>query len=320
MMFSATAFGPGIFMLLHMLGRRLHVLGLNMLRLYMLLLHVLLRLLRWHMLLLLNVLLLNMLLLNVLLLLAMELIPSGVAAIDGGRMVLRRRMIYRTGIRDLRMGMKGGTIYPVHRQVGRAAMVHRGELVTIPACRLFMGGLRGGPLNMIFMHDRLFLGVGAHRDAARAVEAGSVRGGMNHRAIDVCIMDHRSVDIHHGGVIPEMPSGPYSSSKSGASVSITIIYASVVAYMGTPVPNMPSIKSAIIAPIPWGPKESHLGRTYPHSGNPIIPIVPVGPITGRPQIPVVRAGWLGIDRQRGRPDPYGNPYAYLCFGAYRGKR
>jgi hypothetical protein len=217
--------------------------------------------------------------------------------------------------------MEAGPIDPVHRRVGGAAMVHRSELVAIPACSLFMCGLCGSSLDMILMHDRLFLSIGPCRNSARAVEAGPVnRAVANYCTIYISIMDHRPVDIHDGGIVAEMSSLPHTSSKSGASIAITIVHASVEAYMGTPIPTMPSIKPAFVAPIAWGPKKSHLGRHNPHSGNPIIPIIPISPVTGRPQIPVVRAGGLGIDRQRGRPYPDGNPYAYLCFSAYRSKR
>ena len=153
----ASAFGPGIFMGLHMLLR----LSMGLL-LPARLLHVLLHMLLLHLRRLLHVLLLHVLLLHHMLLLHLRLlatrlgmiiIHSGVmiphiCMILGIRMILRHRVIYGTRVDMLSLGMVAGAVHPVHGHIGRPAVIYCGELGFVPAGRLLVSGLFACPFYM----------------------------------------------------------------------------------------------------------------------------------------------------------------------------
>jgi hypothetical protein len=293
--------------LLHMLLWLLHVLlllGLKMLLLDMLLLYRLLRMLLSHMLLLLYVLRLLLLLvyrmlllrrlrvLHVLLLLRVKV--ATIAAVPGiwtiigccrtvvrCRTIIRGRPSHRTCI-CLCAWVIARAVDLVHREVGRATMINSSELIPIFGCRLFMGKLFGGPLNVRLPHSYLFPGIRSCRDTTGTVEAGPVVRGTDHRSIYIGIVDHCPVHIHHGSIVTKMSSFPPASSKPGAPVTVSIVHSPIKSHMGTPIPTMPSIDPPIVSPITRGPKESFLGWKNPYAGYPIITVVPISPITGHP--------------------------------------
>jgi hypothetical protein len=102
---------------------------------------------------------------------------------------------------------------------------------------------------MPLLYGSLFPDGGSGRNTARtSVEAGAV---IHHRSIvdhdgtvDISVVHYRGVYIHDGRIIPESTTFPSSPSKSGASVSISIVHAAVEADMWPPIAGVPSINTA----------------------------------------------------------------------------
>jgi hypothetical protein len=69
---------------------------------------------------------------------------------------------------------------------------------------------------------------------------------------------------------------------------------------------MPYINAFIEAPVTWGPKETDLRRENPYTGNPVIAIIIVGPVSGNPDITINRAWRLYIYRYWRRRETHGN--------------
>jgi len=92
-------------------------------------------------------------------------------------------------------------------------------------------------------------------NTTRAVKAGMVIyvPVINYRAVNIGIMDHRSVYVHDSGVIPEVSSRPHAAAKTEASITETIIDTAVETYLGAPVTTMVPIVAAVISPIGWRP-------------------------------------------------------------------
>src|SRR5579872_2492318 len=148
-------------------------------------------------------------------------------------------MVHGRHIAVLCLRVIAAAIHPVHGHIGGASMIYRGELGFVPAGCLLVGDLFAGSLNMGFPHGYLLLRGGSCGDTARTaikacpiVDDGCI---ADHGAINIGVVDHCPVYIHHGGIITEMSAGPYSSAKSDASIAVAIIYASIKADMGTPV-------------------------------------------------------------------------------------
>lgn len=154
------------------------------------------------------------------------------------------------------------TIHRIHRCSRWPSVVNRSKLVPVPACRLLMRRLFRSSCHMPLLYRCLFLGSRPDRNAPRAsVEAGAVvhcsivhRGIIDHHGtVDISIVHYRRIYIHYSRIIPESPSFPSSPSKSGASISISIIHPAIETDMRTPVTGMPSIDTTCIAPITRGP-------------------------------------------------------------------
>jgi hypothetical protein len=197
-------------------------------------------------------------------------------------------MAYGIGLPD--------TACPVHRSRSRTSMI----CGCIPA-PVHTGGtavveLRRSRLHMVFPHGNLVPGARPGRYPARAVEAGAAARSTDHRTINIGIVYNGSIHIHHRRVVAEMATGPNASAKTDPSVTIPVINASVESYVWSPITSVPSIDATDAAPVSRRPKISHSGRSQPYARNPVISVIPVGPVSRGPEIPVNRTGRLSIDR------------------------
>ena len=180
------------------------------------------------------------------------------------------------------------TVHRIHRGSRRPAIIDRSKLVTIPAGRLLVCRLFGSCLDMPFPNGRLLL----RRRTGSNPSGTSVKGStiVNYRsivhydrAVDIGIVYYGGIDIHYGGVIPERSSFPTAPSETGASVSISIVYAAIETDMGSPITCMPSINASGIPPIRRRPQVADHWRAYPNTGYPVISIhIIIGPVTGCP--------------------------------------
>jgi hypothetical protein len=187
-------------------------------------------------------------------------------------------------------------------------MVGRSKSIPVEAGGMVVVELFGCRLDMIFAGKRAFLCGRLTGDPTRTVKAGAVvdhRGVVDNSTVDVGVVDNRGVDVDHRGIIPVYAAGPAAADKTDATIAAAIITPAIEADVCAPVAAMPAIYTADKAPVTGRPQKAGLGRSNPDTGNPIIPIdVIIGPVTGRPQVPLNGTRRLYIDREgwRRRPD------------------
>jgi len=93
-------------------------------------------------------------------------------------------------------------------------------------------------------------GAGSSIKAGPVIYGGVVdRGIINDGPVNIGVMYDRGVDIHYGGIIPEGAFVPFASYKSGASVPVAIVYASIKSDMHAPISRMPAVDTSCITPV-----------------------------------------------------------------------
>jgi hypothetical protein len=142
-------------------------------------------------------------------------------------------------------------------------------------------------------------------DAVRAAAESDVAVAGDEASIDTLVVLEGSVDIaavhmHDRGVVVEIVAAPLSACKAKAAVTESVVHAAVIANVCTPVSLMEAIPAAFPAPIGWRPKRAFIRGGHPGTGNPVVALVAVGPVTGGPHHAGLHAGGLFVDRQRRR--------------------
>jgi len=167
---------------------------------------------------------------------------------------------------------------------------------------------------MPFPHRNFILRPWLSSYAARAIKASAVinRCIADNSAVDISIPYHGSVYTHYRCVVPEPVARPLSANKTIPCITITIVDATVKAYMRPPVTGVKQIHPTVVTPIRWCPVNTGIGRGEPNTWHPIIAVgIIIGPIARLPQITINRAGRLHIYRQFGWSYPYRYTHAYL---------
>ena len=119
------------------------------------------------------------------------------------------------------------------------------------ACYLLVRQLLACRLDMVFSHGRQFLWPWGCPHATGAVKTYPVvnRAVIYNGAVNIGIMDYRSVYVHHCGVITEMATRPHPAAKAEAAVAKAIINTTVKTYVRAPVAPMVTIMAAFISPV-----------------------------------------------------------------------
>ncbi len=242
-----------------------------------------------------------------------------------------RRVVYHPSAgpdgrpcRSMPLGAEVRTADPVHSRDCGPAMVGGGVSRPVHAGRMVMVKLFRSRLHMVLPGERLFLRRRLTVYTARAVKTRAViddRSIIDNRTIYIRVVYDRGVYIDNGGIIPEVSPGPFAADKTRTSITKAIVHASVEPYVRAPVAAMPSINAARVSPVTRGPQVAWRGRQHPYTGHPIVPIIPIGPITGCPHIIIGRTSRLHIYRNGRRRRTYRNAdgYAELCRGGRRKK-
>jgi hypothetical protein len=158
-------------------------------------------------------------------------------------------------------------------------------------------------LYMPFVHCPLlnFIGPGINTSPS-AIVANSVIHHcciIDNRAVNIYIMDHVSVYMCYGSIIPEASSFPDSANISCPRISPTVIYSSIKSNVRTPIAPVPVICSVIETPVRRGPEPTYLGWKNPYTWDPVISHFGiVGPIAWHPEPAFHLTGWLIINWQR----------------------
>lgn len=139
----------------------------------------------------------------------------------------------------------------IHRRCSRMPAIGGRELVSVHAGGMVMVELLCCRLDMVLVRGRLFLWRGPGLNTRSTIETGPVIHGsiINHRIIDIGIVNHGSIDIHHSGIVTEVPPMPFPAYKSGSSITVAIVDAAIKADMRPPIAAVPAIAAAGIAPV-----------------------------------------------------------------------
>src|SRR5277367_3267345 len=169
-----------------------------------------------------------------------------------------------------------------------------------------MFGLSGDRCYVMLTSGRFFLGSGTHLHAtassvkADAIDCRLVDPGVVNVSIDV------DVYAANGLVVEEMSVVPAASVIAMTKITVAVANPAVETNLCSPVAIMEEIPAVVPTPVTWSPEIADFGRHDPCSGDPIIIVVTVGPITRGPDVAVSRGYGLLIDWQlrRGDPDRY----------------
>ena len=190
----------------------------------------------------------------------------------------------------------------------RAAMIDARELCPVLRRKALVRHLVGSRLNMCLPRKRCLLRRRPRRHTARTAVVGN-RGAIVHNNRAAIHIGHmHNVDVRYGAIVEKSTSPPFPAEKSHSGVSETVVDPPVIADLRPPVPRVIHILSVVPGPVRWGPQEPGRGWLHPHSGNPEISVVAVGPIPWRPKISVARAHRLRVDRQHRRRKPHGDEH------------
>jgi hypothetical protein len=120
-----------------------------------------------------------------------------------------------------------------------------------------------------FLGGRLM--VNAARTAAEA-DVAIVDDGraIDDGRVDVGVVDHRGVHVHHRRVVSEDTAAPLAAREADAHVAEAVVHAAVVADVRSPIAFMEDVPSAFPAPIVGRPQQTGPGRGYPCAGNPVV--------------------------------------------------
>ena len=143
----------------------------------------------------------------------------------------------------------------IHSRCTRMAAIGGRELVAVLAGGMVVIELLRCRLDMVLVHGRLFLRSGPGLDTPAAVETGVIIHDciVDHGPVDISVVNDCGIDIHHGGIIPEVPAMPFPAYKAGSPIAIPIIDPAVKADMRSPIAAVPAIDAAGIAPVTRGP-------------------------------------------------------------------
>jgi hypothetical protein len=195
----------------------------------------------------------------------------------------------------------------------RMTVVNGGEHLTVLAGFLRVLHLYVRHRPMCFSLRGKFVCVwSSHRASVPAVVTHPIHGRVVvHHGRVVGVMDDRCVHICDRAVIVVNSASPVPARESHACVSKPIVNAAIESNVWSPVARVPQIGSSAPTPITWSPQQSHRRRHHPRSGNPVIVVISIRPITRSPDIPRSRAGRLHVYGKSWRPDSNGNAYSYL---------
>jgi len=149
------------------------------------------------------------------------------------------------------LGIEARPADGIHRRRSRMPAIGGRELVAVQAGGMVMVELFRGRLDMVLVHGRLFLRRRPGLNARAAVEACVIIHDriVDHGVIDIGIVNHCGIDIHHGGIVPEVPAMPFPAYKSRTSVAIAIIDAAIKTDMRSPIAAVPAIDAARVTPV-----------------------------------------------------------------------
>ena len=125
---------------------------------------------------------------------------------------------------------------------------------------------------------------------------------VNHRRVDVGVVNYGRVHAHDSRVIGEMTAPPFSAGKARSHKSKAVVHAAVVSDVKSPITAVKEVMPTFPTPVRRRPKKAWLRCWHPGARNPIVAdlCILISPIAGRPHVPIGRARRLNIDGQHRR--------------------
>ena len=170
-------------------------------------------------------------------------------------------------------------------------MIYGCELGAIRSRSMFVLKLNIRRLDVLFSCGPLFLGALSRAHAAIApviAHAGRTVIVIGDPGV-VGIVNDRHIDVVHRAIVSEAATFPASPEIANSHVTKAIIYAAIESDVRPPITSMPVIAAVPPTPVAWSPKYANAGSQYPSARHPIIIIVAISPIAGRPDIALPRA-------------------------------
>jgi len=202
---------------------------------------------------------------------------------------------------------------PRSRRYGRFTLVYGGAQFPVGAGFFKMLMLRPNWPDMALAARSLFFGAGSFVNATvAAVIADAVYGRtvVDDRRV-VGVMDFPDIDVVHRAVVVKAVVVPAAAFVTAAEIAIAVIYAPVKTNPWAPITLVENKDSSAPTPIGRRPEKTRFRSQHPGARDPKI-IIPIpGPITGSPDIALLRADGLLIYGQRRRGIADGNADAHL---------
>jgi hypothetical protein len=153
-----------------------------------------------------------------------------------------------------------------------------------------------GAFNVMFASRSFFFRAWAVRySASSTVIAHAVYGHV----VDNSFVVHMHIcDVHviHCTVIGEVAMIPISAFVAVTYVSETVVHSTVKADMRTPISGVPNVGAFAPSTITGCPEEADLRRHDPRARHPVIPVIAICPITGRPNVALAGTKRLCVNR------------------------
>ncbi len=233
------------------------------------------------------------------------------------RIVRSRSTKVRTVLRSIDMRSRSRSHRPRNCSRSRTTMVHIRKGTPILPRHLFVLRLHGSSCNMMLVHGHLLLCSRPRLDTTGpAVITDPVvhRRIVDHGPVDIGVVHNGSIHIRHRGVVPEMPTIPFTTAISYTTITKPIVHPAIKTNMRPPITTMPAIISTGKTPITRRPQKADSWRRSPITWYPIVTVfisTPC-PITRHPEITIGRTGGLNVNRDRRRCNMHGYANTYLC--------
>jgi hypothetical protein len=182
----------------------------------------------------------------------------------------------------------------------RSTVVKRRAQLSITRSGMLMITLQRRGLEMMVMFRCELVSSRMRLDTTGAVERHVVPVVDNGPV--VYVGDMNTTHVHGRAIIKERTTAPVTAFESNTAITEPVIHTAVETDMRTPVAAVPGIDATAPAPVPRCPQQSGRRRQHPSAGHPVITIVTVGPLAGRPHVPRRRQRRLHVHRENRRRD------------------
>lgn len=157
-------------------------------------------------------------------------------------------------------------------------------------------------VEVTIMVGKLFFTIRASVDAATAaVEADAAFEALINVPL-VNVVDYVYVDAIDGAVVEELAPAPFASEETDAWITEAVVNSTIKTDVGPPIATMPDVNAVTPAPVARSPEQPGLGSHHPSARHPIVAVIAVGPIAGRPDVARAGADRLRVDGEGRRAD------------------